>query len=280
MSSAIFLMADEYNFQLTAYVLEIFNNIIHYQFKENPNLVYSIVLHHDSFEKLERLTFQDAVKEVERVRLARESKSAATIDDAEAPATATDTTATTDTNTTATDATDATDANTNTNDTDVKATMDDIETKVTENSAKINENEVKPAESQVREEPSRRRQDSQELLRTRNGFMPTEAWMLFWKSKLPLKTISRLLKELVPKVEEKCVGNNASLEEIMEFLKSVDIKDILTEQDTGFIRKFQWGEALVIWFRSMMWGQNYVSSMKEHGAWNGTHVKLFQIKAE
>ncbi|KAG1062574.1 hypothetical protein G6F42_027390 [Rhizopus arrhizus] len=74
MSSPSFLMADEYNFQLTSYLLETFNNIINYQYAENPNLVYSIVLHHDYFEKLDQLTFEGAVAEVERVRQLRESK--------------------------------------------------------------------------------------------------------------------------------------------------------------------------------------------------------------
>jgi hypothetical protein len=263
MSSPSFLMADESNFQLTCYLLELFNNIINYQYADNPNLIYAIVLHHDYFEKLDKLTLTSAVAEVERVRLLRESRTSV-------------------------------DASSKT------PTQEDPETDIKNNSEteqagqETKDKELeKPSYAQVAATPAidttATGHDSQSetmvaqatnIRPTRNGFIPDEAWMGYWKPKLPLRTVLALVEHLVPQVEEKCSAG-MSLEELMEFLKAVQIEAVLPEDCKAiFIRKFQWGEALVIWFRSMMWGQNYVSSMKDLGPWNGTQVKLFQIKQE
>lgn len=336
-SSPAFLLSDELNFQLTCYLLEAFNNIVHYHFAENPNLVYSIVLHHDYFEKLDKLTFTDAVNEVERIRLLRESKQ-----EGKSPATS-GVSNKVDSNKTTVDENvfknyiDGTEDKTglivsvemqdvkkdgtaeNKIDEQTKAEKMDKENAAEQsedkdkeeeksivekeeeddsasNNAESNSNKLDTEKEPLISEASSSsaavipvRHDSEPVistasaLRSRSGFIPTEPWMAFWKDKLPLSTILALIKHLVPKVEEKCKehNDNITLEELMQFLKNLDVKDALPDKDYAiFLRRFQWGEALVIWFRSMMWGQNYVSSMKEHGAWNGTHVKLFQIKEE
>ncbi|KAI9272408.1 high-temperature-induced dauer-formation protein-domain-containing protein [Helicostylum pulchrum] len=278
MSSPQFLMADEYNLQLTAYVLEIFNNIIRCQFKENPNLIYSIVLHHDYFEKLDSLTFADAVAQVERIRVLRESK---TIVAEPTNATESTTEPTTTEPTTGTDSVEPPKAESTEPTKTESVEPSNTEDPSTPSVQQDPQAEREPDDTNSAKEDLIRQDSADNSLRTRNGFMPTESWLTFWKEKLPLDCILRVVKHLVPKVEEKCVDNNTSLEEIIEFLKTVDIHEILDVQSQHtFIRKFQWGEALVIWFRSMMWGQNYVSSMREYGAWNGTHVKLFQIKEQ
>lgn len=66
----------------------------------------------------------------------------------------------------------------------------------------------------------------------------------------------------------------------MEFLRGFSISDILPPAHPVCIRKFQWGDALVIWFRSMLWGQTYISSVSSYGPWNNTHIKLFHIKQQ
>jgi hypothetical protein len=286
MSSPSFLMADESNFQLTCYLLEIFNNIINYHYAENPNLVYAIVLHHNYFEKLDKLTWAGAVAEIERVRLLRESRTSV-----EEPQKI------------------STEVNTKVDQTKTEESTTDIKDDPNQPEAEEQIDDNKPQEpmkasyaeiaatpmidatvtEQQKEDSSRhgssnssiQSETTQANIRpTRNGFIPNEAWMNYWKSKLPLRTVLTLVNRLVPEVEEKC-GAGMSLEELMEFLKAVQMADVLPEDGKSiFIRKFQWGEALVIWFRSMMWGQNYVSFMKDHGPWNGTQVKLFQIKQE
>ncbi|KAL9549615.1 hypothetical protein MBANPS3_005114 [Mucor bainieri] len=317
MSSAPFLMADEYNFQLTSYLLETFNNIINYQYAENPNLMYSIVLHHDYFEKLDQLTFEGAVAEVERVRQLRESKETERIEQsaetaAEAPSSSSSSSPpppiAESTAKTETEAAPTTEDETSLSENHTEHGPSDT-TVPSQEGNDIKREESKPTYASVaastsshQEEETKKkkpepiqvapiRQNSSssntsnvgQVRPGRNGFVPTAAWLSYWKANIPLGTILAMLKHLVPKVEEKCAeGSTTTLEELMVFLKSIQLEDVLPAEESKsiFIRKFQWGEALVIWFRSMMWGQNYVSSMKEHGAWNGTHVKLFQIKEE
>lgn len=304
MSSPSFLMADEYNFQLTSYLLETFNNIINYQYAENPNLVYSIVLHHDYFEKLDQLTFEGAVAEVERVRQLRESKELNRAEHSTETAAEASSSAAAESNAEAAPSAENNKSLESTENHPENGPSDSAETSqvgdetkkvepkptyasVAASTSNNQEEETKKKKPEPIQVPVRRDSTSSgsnvgQVRPSRNGFIPTEAWLSYWKSNIPLGTILAMLKYLVPKVEEKCAeGSNTTLEELMAFLKSVQLDDVLPEESKSiFIRKFQWGEALVIWFRSMMWGQNYVSSMKEHGAWNGTHVKLFQIKEE
>lgn len=336
MSSPSFLLADEYNIQLTSYLLETFNNIVHYQFAENSNLVYSIVLHHDYFEKLDKLTFKDAAAEVERLKKLKEEvvagatrvsvDTAATVAAVGVEGNDAMTSAKITESPVAIQKPSATAAAMPKAEEEVKNDEDksteqqqDTEPKQEEEAGVEKEEKIKEEEKEeLKENASAEKQPQQEeasssssthqrhdsntippaldttaapssptTLRTRSGFTPTESWMTFWKSKLPLSTILALTTYLVPQIEEKCKAEqNISLEQLKEFLMTVQIKDALPAEEGDnntwsiFIRKFQWGEALVIWFRSLMWGQNYVSSMKEYGAWNGTHVKLFQIKEE
>lgn len=69
-------------------------------------------------------------------------------------------------------------------------------------------------------------------------------------------------------------------EQIMSYLRGISANDILPPAHAITIRKFEWGDALVIWFRSMLWGQTYISSVSNYGPWNNTQIKLFHIKQQ
>jgi len=53
---------------------------------------------------------------------------------------------------------------------------------------------------------------------------------------------------------------------------------ILPPPQPILIRKFQWSEASVVWFSSLLWGQIYLASSNYLGVFNGTQVKLFFVK--
>lgn len=91
-----------------------------------------------------------------------------------------------------------------------------------------------------------------------------------------METISALIHEFLPKLEATQMTN----EQIYDLLRSTSSSDILPPAQPILIRKFQWSEPLVIWFRSMLWGQTYVSSVSNYGPWNNTHIKLFHIKQQ
>jgi hypothetical protein len=90
-----------------------------------------------------------------------------------------------------------------------------------------------------------------------------------------------MLDHLVPQVKDLCSTQSLTSDaQVLEYLRKVTLVGILPHPQPIHIRRFQWGEALVIWFRSMLWGQAYVFSLSSAGVWNGTNIKLFQIKHE
>lgn len=56
--------------------------------------------------------------------------------------------------------------------------------------------------------------------------------------------------------------------------------DILPPAHPLCIRNFKWGDAIIIWFRSLLWGQTYIASVSHYGPWNNTQIKLFHIKQQ
>ncbi|RUS19921.1 high-temperature-induced dauer-formation protein-domain-containing protein [Endogone sp. FLAS-F59071] len=113
----------------------------------------------------------------------------------------------------------------------------------------------------------------------KNGFVPTEDWVSTWLPKLPLATVLTLLNHLVPQVEDLCSTQSLTTDgQVLEFLRSATLVGIVPPPHSVQVRRFLWGEALVIWFRSLLWGQAYVASLASFGVWNGTNIKLFQIK--
>lgn len=249
MSSPGFLLNEEHNHLLAGYLLEAFNNIIHHQYSENPNFVYSMILHHDYFEKLDKLTFGTAVAEAERLRSLRESKEGK-----------------------------GTNPSGKETGKQERGSSEEEANKQQEEEDSDLRKEEEQAQTSAESSSTNDDGSSGTIFVSKTGFTPTEEWFETWKSKLPLVSILKLLESLVPSIEEKCKDSNITLEEIKTYLSTVSTTEILTEGNPIFIRKFQWGEALFIWFRSMLWGHNYVSTMKDYGPWNGTHVKLFQIK--
>ncbi|RCH99794.1 hypothetical protein CU098_000310, partial [Rhizopus stolonifer] len=172
MSAPGFLLADESNHHLIEYLLEALNNLLQFQFSNNPGLVYAILRSHRKFQRLAEFSLDNALIEIERARQAKESRLP--------------------------------------------------------------------------------RQSSEEPGGATNPGMSEKA------------------KE----------SKNLSYEQIIEYLRNLSITDILPVAHPVIIRKFQWSDPLVIWFRSMLWGQAYIASISNYGPWNNTHVKLFHVKQQ
>ncbi|KAI8098903.1 high-temperature-induced dauer-formation protein-domain-containing protein [Halteromyces radiatus] len=245
-SSPGFMLADDSNHRLTGYMLEIFNNIIQYHFANNPNVIYAIVRNHTRFEKLFNFTLSSGLAEIEHHRRLKEEKRQSI--SSEAPV----------------------------NNSDHPTVNDDTKTTPSSSSS------TSSLERQQVTSPSSSSSSSLGQMYTFQKFSPTEEWVSLWFPQFPVETIRVLLDYLVPLVEEKCTTEGLTTDaQVLEFLRSVTLVGILPQRHAIFIRKFQWGEALVIWFRSMLWGQAYISSMHTLvSPWNGTLIRLFQIKHE
>lgn len=112
-----------------------------------------------------------------------------------------------------------------------------------------------------------------------NGhWVPTSEWVYSWKSKLPLQTIMRLLQVLVPQVEKICIDKGLTDEsEILKFLQHGTLVGLLPVPHPILIRKYQANSGTTTWFRTYMWGVIYLRNV-DPPIWYDTDVKLFEIQ--
>ncbi|XP_068238982.1 protein HID1 isoform X2 [Palaemon carinicauda] len=113
---------------------------------------------------------------------------------------------------------------------------------------------------------------------TSQHWAPNSAWVLSWKTKLPLQTIMRLLQVLVPQVEKICIDKGLTDEsEILRFLQHGTLVGLLPVPHPILIRKYQANAGTATWFRTYMWGIIYLRNV-DPPIWYDTDVKLFEIQ--
>ncbi|KAI9474145.1 MAG: high-temperature-induced dauer-formation protein-domain-containing protein [Benjaminiella poitrasii] len=241
MSAPGFLLADEANHHLVEYLLEAINNIIQFQFSNNPNLIFMILRHHQKFEKLAEFSLDNAVIEIEKIRQMKE-------------------TATTMRN-------------------QQQSTENGMSEKARGKLPEAGGSAIQCQRQQSSSSLSSTNSNNNLVLPgAKNGFIPTEDWVYHWHSRLPLDTTATLIHTLLPKLNHN-LSNEQDVYNLIQ-VTAADTSSILPVAHPVVIRKFQWTKPLVIWFRSMLWGQAYISSVSTYGPWNHTQVKLFHIKQQ
>ncbi|KAI8980299.1 high-temperature-induced dauer-formation protein-domain-containing protein [Pilobolus umbonatus] len=247
-SSPGFLLADESNHNLVKYLLEALNNILQFQFSSNPHLIYAVIRNHQKIQKLADFNLDNATTELDRQYQAKESNRPS-VDEQSAILPI---------------------------EMDGERMSEKAKGKLPEGSISRTSS-VSSGVSNVQTPTIA----STLLPGTRSGFVPTEEWVHQWHSKLPLETMTVLIHTLLPKIEAISPYKSplsANNEQVIDFLLSLDSAEMLPPAYPVTIRKFEWGEALVVWFKSMLWGHAYVTSLSHYGPWNNTQIKLFQIK--
>ncbi|OAD76099.1 hypothetical protein PHYBLDRAFT_180518 [Phycomyces blakesleeanus NRRL 1555(-)] len=258
-----FLLADESNHRLVGYLLKAFNNIIQYRFSDNPSFIYAIVRNHKKFERLRDMTMENALEDIENSRLLKEGAQRSQ----HIPASPSHSIP------------------------PLSPSKEVSGSPFTESGGDVSESEISATTRVSGELGLDQVSDkgrSSSVVSTaslmpgaKHGFTPTEEWVQKWHDQLPLKTILATLDYLVPQIEAMCTTQSlTSDQQILDFLRHQSLSGILPQPQPLSMHRFQWNESLVIWFRSMLWGQTYVSSIANHGPWNGTSVKLFQIKQQ
>ncbi|KAG6454873.1 hypothetical protein O3G_MSEX008910 [Manduca sexta] len=107
---------------------------------------------------------------------------------------------------------------------------------------------------------------------------PSAEWVASWRSKLPLQTIMRLLQVLVPQVEKICIDKGLTDEsEILRFLQHGTLVGLLPVPHPILIRKYQANAGTAAWFRTYLWGVIYIRNV-DPPIWYDTDVKLFEIQ--
>ncbi|XP_061167341.1 protein HID1-like isoform X2 [Saccostrea echinata] len=305
-STPWFLYASPTNHHLVFFLLEVFNNIIQYQFDGNCNLVYTIIRKRNVFHQLANLPTEHATiaKALSKrgkkfVQLTPESgKDLPTMEGAipamEAePGTLKTTLA----------ATPRLDKMTE------KAAPDDGHSELTLKELATSTGNINiqpPSEIQDPDSPEHKNPKTKSsrsvpnsppasptgsetaarppLARTSStsssggSWVATPEWVQSWKQKLPLQTIMRMLQVLVPQVEKICIDKGLTDEsEILKFLQHGTLVGLLPVPHPILIRKYQANSGTTMWFRTYLWGVIYLRNV-DPPIWYDTNVKLFEIQ--
>ncbi|CAI5456002.1 unnamed protein product [Caenorhabditis angaria] len=237
-STPWFLYSSPSNHHLVFFLLEVFNNVIQYQFDGNSNLIYTIIRKRHVFYQLSNLPTDAA--SISKTLSGRKSKSTnrdEMVDQLKSPtATSPPELPNSITGTTAAAGLAATPSMTGGN-----------------------------LDEKLGGEES-------------GEWVASQDWAETWKAKLPLQTIMRLLQVLVPQVEKICIDKGLTDEsEILKFLQHGTLVGLLPVPHPILIRKYQANAGTNHWFRTYMWGVIYLRNT-EPPIWYDTDVKLFEIQ--
>ncbi|XP_061383942.1 protein HID1 isoform X2 [Danaus plexippus] len=270
-STPWFLFSRPHHHHLVFFLLEMFNNMIQYQFDGNSNLVYTIIRKRSVFHSLANLPHEHAAiarslaaakargstaghKALPRTRSA-ESVSEAAMEGSRPAQPAEPGT-----------------LNATLPDTPAIATMTERESAhppLTRRSGGDGE-DAHTTESPCESEAGAGEGDGE--------WRPTGEWVSSWRTRLPLQTIMRLLQVLVPQVEKICIDKGLTDEsEILRFLQHGTLVGLLPVPHPILIRKYQANAGTAAWFRTYMWGVIYIRNV-DPPIWYDTDVKLFEIQ--
>ncbi|CAG8593787.1 3735_t:CDS:10 [Funneliformis mosseae] len=296
-----FLLAEEGNHRLAEYMLEAFNNIIQYQFSDNPHLIYAILRSPKCFEELSEFTLAKGLIEIKKIQAAKEQRKKQvriaamekTSEQSEVKNSQDEPSRPSVSDNESNLSTQKDEDHGDVNEKPELQASSNIDTSQ-DSQIGISDQDSVPLSEKARGKlpegvTAESRRKSNDSIKSNNivptfavgksGFVPTEDWVSSWHSHFPLGTILILLGELVPKIEDICVSRSINSDQpVLEFLRKVTMVGILPPPQPILIRKFQWSEASVVWFSSLLWGQIYLASSNYLGIFNGTQVKLFFIK--
>ncbi|XP_074828001.1 protein HID1 isoform X1 [Natator depressus] len=282
-STTWFLFSTVQNHHLIFFLLEVFNNIIQYQFDGNSNLVYAIIRKRNVFHQLANLPTdaQSIQKALQRKKKTPEPISRTNSQDGlsmegsrpAAPAEP-------GTLKTSLVATPGIDKLTEKSQVSEDGTMRSLEPESSRSPSEGSPAVVVSDPESWSGEASQPKRDRRRLSSASlsGQWTPTSDWVLSWKSKLPLQTIMRLLQVLVPQVEKICIDKGLTDEsEILKFLQHGTLVGLLPVPHPILIRKYQANSGTAMWFRTYMWGVIYLRNV-DPPVWYDTDVKLFEIQ--
>jgi hypothetical protein len=255
-----FLYAAEGNHIYVGMLLETLNNIVQYQYEGNGNVVYAIIRRREIFEGIANLTLPAALKGQQDVfdkKAASKGKAAAARAAAAGGQQKNE---------------DAVDLHGAATPTELISTAS-VERRVGQSGAVM---DVKtPASPAIKGDAARSNGQTAGSQR----FVPTEAWLQALKADLPLGTIMRLLKHLVPQIED-LAAQNVGVDEkaVVEFLKSTTMVGLLPVPHPIVIRKYQPNKFTCLWFTAFLWGVIFMHNQTVP-LFDGKNVKLFVVQS-
>lgn len=293
-SQPSFLFANDSNFRLLQYLLEIFNSMIEHNFNQNPHLSYAILRSHRKFEALQDLTLTSGLEHINQIRKAREerrseskadeSNEVAVVAPSDQPQPVTLSIAA-DGSKQAGDATQSSQSKGH---------------KETSRNSSISELDFPPPSPRVMSEKARgklpqgaqlHRQDSSSSLHSTHSisryhsgpmdFVPSGDWFDGWYPELEMSPIVAVLDQLAEEVT-RLSQETPDPRPIIKFLQKAELTNVTAQ--TPNPRTFVWSDQAKVWFESLLFGYIYIAetqlSLGAVGVWTGTNVRLFRVQAE
>lgn len=281
-SSPKFLYSGENAHRHLALLLEVFNNVVQYQFTGNQHLVYAIIRRKDSFGRLASLTLPKAIAQCNRVYGDQTTVQYDADDDARAHRLEHKEIV-------------------STSEVDERGNPVQTKKKKAGFSRQLEESEdarsrstgggrddtydegsqsdgsgTDDGESDVGASASL---DSGGSSVVGDHFVPTEEWLSDLKATLPLETVTRLLQHLVPVVDEMCARKDGVVDEveILEVLKEVTMVGLLPVPHAIVIRKYQPNQYTALWFTAFLWGVIFLRNQNPIQVFDGDAIELFQV---
>jgi len=250
-SSPKFLYSGDNAHRHLALLLEVFNNVIQYQYTGNQHLVYAIVRRKDSFGRLSSLTLPKAIAQCNKLYC-------------ETPSSHYDSSL---------------------NDSTKMLSTVELDEKGHPFRKGKHKSE---SDDDTADSASRVTSDSRSVLTESSAgdtstvgsdrFVPTEEWIAELKASLPLETVTRLLEHIVPVVDELCLRKNGIVDEveILDVLKDVTMVGLLPVPHAIVIRKYQPNQYTALWFTAFMWGVIFLRN-QSLPIFDGQAIELFQV---
>lgn len=243
-SSPKFLYSGEKAYKHLALLIEVFNNVIQYQYNGNQHLVYAILRRKDSFGKLATLNLPRAISQCKKAyheNLKPEKKVKKT---------------------------------------DVKD-VNPAKVDVDEDRKVVRTTSTETSGSETSEDDDSNSNESEQSSTVGDKFIPSEEWLQDLKDTLPLETITRLLQHLVPVVDEVVNSDEGIVDEgeILDVLKDVTMVGLLPVPHAIVIRKYQPNQFTSLWFTTYLWGVIYMGN-QSLPIFDGEAIQLFEVAVE
>jgi len=267
-TSPRFLYAAEGNHLYVALLLEIFNNVVQYQYTGNPQLIYAIIRRKASFQSFADLTLPKALEQAQQQAITRgqggraggasEVGDGSGLEDVAAPQAPTAVVGTTVTGEDGVAAPSVPPPKA------PPAAEEGGEASGSSGLGSEGEQRPSPIPSSG-EQPAAR-------------FTPTQEWLAAVKGELPLNTLTRLLQHLVPQIEELIRNSEMTVheEQVLSFIRNNTMVGLLPVPHAIVIRKYTPNHFTGLWFTAFMWGVVFLQN-QFMPLFDGSTIKLFTV---
>eukprot|EP00049_Salpingoeca_infusionum_P023271 m.11221 g.11221 ORF g.11221 m.11221 type:complete len:829 (-) comp5685_c0_seq2:2831-5317(-) len=277
-STPKFLLASPNNNRLVFFLLESFNNLVQYQFEGNQQLVYVLVRRRELFQKLAQFA-ATAANDLEAEELDQEVATAPVVDSSEgSEVQAAEATKDVDTEPESVPPAQAPTAESRK---DPEYPSDAQKANVVvfdaERSSPTKTPQHPPVVSTSIPKPDEQEHFSVAQPPQEVEWRPSREWLEEWASHLPLATIMRLLKVLVPLIESMCAEKGVTDEaEVIEFLKNGTMVGLLPVPHPIVTRKYQGSARNSMWVSSYAWSLIFLQNVSP-ALFFDTNITLFHV---